>query len=137
MPKKRTTRIYKRERGGPPRYYVDLRDLGGGCKRLVAPGEKAATTDPDIAAVLAAQEVEKLEQRRRKRTILGIEKETTLAKYVRHQRNWRYSTIRRNRTAFTSSLAAFHCTKTERPVPSYSNYCDNSYASSSFRHRRH
>jgi integrase len=82
MPKKRTTRIYTRVRGRRPRYYVDLRDLGGGRERLVAPGEKAATSDPDIAAELAAQMVKKLKERQSKRVILGIEKEATLKGYA-------------------------------------------------------
>ena len=82
MPRKRTTRIYTRVRGGRPRYYVDLRDLGGGRERLVVPGEKAATSDPDIAAERAAQKVKKLKERQSKRVILGIEKEATLKGYA-------------------------------------------------------
>jgi hypothetical protein len=82
MPKRRTTRLYTRVRGGQPRFYVDLRDLGGARKPLVVHGEKLATSDPDIAAELAAVEVKKLEERRRKRTILGVERESDLKRYA-------------------------------------------------------
>lgn len=48
----------------------------------MAPGEKAATTDPDVAAELAQRRIKELEEQRRKRTILGIERQSTLKKYA-------------------------------------------------------
>ena len=56
MPK-RTTRIYARSRNGTTRFYLDLRSLGGTQEALVAPGDFSATTDPDIAADLAAKRI--------------------------------------------------------------------------------
>ena len=47
--------------GGEKRAYIDLRDLGGGREALIPPGESRATTDPDIAAELAARRVKELE----------------------------------------------------------------------------
>lgn len=67
-------RIYWRNQGGVMRAYVDLRDLGGGRKALRAPGEKLGTTDPDIALELAARRVEELEDQRRRKVLLGIER---------------------------------------------------------------
>ncbi len=52
---KRTTRIYTRTRNGVTRFYLDLRSLGGTQEALVAPGDRSATTDPDIAADIAAK----------------------------------------------------------------------------------
>lgn len=82
MPKKRDSRIYWRATGKTRRAYGDFRDLGGGRERLVAPGERAATTDPDVAAALAAARIRELEQQRRNRTLLGVERDTTLGSYV-------------------------------------------------------
>ena len=46
MPKRRTSRIYIRNRGGEPRYYGDFRDLGCGEKKgffQYPPGELAGS----------------------------------------------------------------------------------------------
>ena len=48
MPKRRTTRIYSRTRGGARRFYVDLRDLGGGREALTVPGEISQPWDRDV-----------------------------------------------------------------------------------------
>lgn len=74
MPKKQTTRTYTRDRGGEIRYYIDLRNLGGGREALVAPGETLATTDPDIAAELAARRVKELGAEKRRKVIDGVER---------------------------------------------------------------
>ena len=74
MPKKQISRIYTRIRGGVPRFYVDLRDLGGGRQALVAPGEHRATTDPDIAAELPARQVKRLDDQKRSKVIRGVQR---------------------------------------------------------------
>lgn len=84
MPKKRKSRIYTRNRGGVDRYYIDLRDLGGGREALKAPREKVATSDPDIAHELAARRVKKLEEQRRRKVILGVERIATLKEFAAH-----------------------------------------------------
>ena len=85
MPKNRKTRLYTRQRGGVTRFYADLRsytDVGGRREPLVAPGEKMATDDRTVAEVLLARRIEELEAKRHKRTLLGIQKETSLAPYA-------------------------------------------------------
>jgi len=82
MPKKRTTRLYRRGR----RYWADFRDfadVGGGQEALMAPGEPFATEDPDVAAKLATQRLEDLETLRRQSAIFGVKGGTTLAEYAR------------------------------------------------------
>lgn len=76
--KRKNGRVYWRGK----RAYGDFRDLGGKREPLRAPGEKLATTDPDIAASLASNRVKELEGQARRRTLLGIEKETTLAAFA-------------------------------------------------------
>jgi integrase len=63
----RRQRIYWRERGGVRRAYGDFRDfadVGGRREPLAAPGEKLATTDPDLAAQLLGERLKKLEAKR-------------------------------------------------------------------------
>lgn len=90
MPKKRTTRIYARRRGGQTRYYADFRDysdVGGKREALIPAGSASATSDPDVAKKLAADRLGQLEKKRRGRDLLGIERESTLKKYAaRHLR---------------------------------------------------
>jgi integrase len=64
-----------------PRYYGDFRDyadVGGAREPLIAEGTKGATTDPDIAAKLAADRLAVLDAKRRGRTLHGITTQTTL-----------------------------------------------------------
>ena len=87
MPRKRTSRIYWRERGGKRRAYGDFRDfadVGGWLEALKAPGSKVATTDRDIAAQLVADRVKELEACRRGKVLLGIDKEATLEAFASH-----------------------------------------------------
>jgi len=70
-PRKRTSRIYWRVRGGESRAYGDFRDLGGGREALIAEGERLATTDSDVAQVLPNQRVKALIAARRDRGIRG------------------------------------------------------------------
>jgi integrase len=81
-PRKRTSRIYWRQRGGAPRAYLDARDfadVGGGLEPLRAPGEHWATEDPDVAQHLAAARIAQLEAKRRGHALLGTTKDATLA----------------------------------------------------------
>lgn len=55
------TRLYTRNQGGIPRYYADLRSLGGGQVALKPPGSNRATSDEAEALKLLAREIEKLE----------------------------------------------------------------------------
>ena len=85
MPKKSKTRIYWR--GG--RAYGDFRDfadVGGGQERLVAPGARLATTDPDAAAQLLAARLKELEGKRAKQDRGEVEEVPPpgLAEYAAH-----------------------------------------------------
>lgn len=77
-PRKRKGRIYWRVRGGERRAYGDFRNLGGGREALRAPGEKLATTDPDVAAELAARRVRELTAANHDRVLFGASKPGTL-----------------------------------------------------------
>ena len=63
VPKK--SRIYWRSRGGSRRAYADFRAVGGKREPLIAPGDKLATTDRDVAAKLYADRLGVLEGARR------------------------------------------------------------------------
>lgn len=85
MPKRRTSRIYSRTRGGETRYYADFRDyadVGGGREALVAKGEKLATTDEVIATALAADRLRELEGARRRKAVLGVRREGDLETFA-------------------------------------------------------
>lgn len=85
MPPRRTSRIYTRTRGGAPRFYGDFRDfsdVGGSREPLVPEGSTVATADPDVAAKLATERVQQLEEARRNRTLLGIRRVESLASYA-------------------------------------------------------
>ena len=79
MPK-RTTRIYTRIRNGVTRFYIDLRSLGGMQEGLVAPGDRSATTDADIAADLAAKRLKAFREEKRMESHEG--KETKLRRVI-------------------------------------------------------
>ena len=76
--KRRNGRVYWRNE----RAYGDFRDLGGGRERLVATGEKVATTDSDIAHKLVVDRVEELEEQNRMRVLLKVEKKSGLKEYA-------------------------------------------------------
>ncbi len=84
MPKRRKSRIYPRTRGGITRYYIDVRDLGGGREALIPPGSRRATNIPDVAQELAACRVRELERQQRRRTLLGIRRTATLGSFAAH-----------------------------------------------------
>lgn len=66
MPRRQCSRVYWRDGLA----WGDFRDVGGGLQRLVAGRERYATTDPDVAAQLVADQVEEFERRRRSRAVL-------------------------------------------------------------------
>ncbi len=79
MARKRS-RIYTRG----DRYWGDFRALGGRREPLVPPGERVATTDRDLAEVLAAERIKQLAQASRNRVLLGIEAPAHLGEYASH-----------------------------------------------------
>ena len=95
MPR-RTPRVYWREVGGVQRAYGDFRDFAdvlprtakghpkGARRGLIPPGAKQPTTDPDVAAELAAQHVRELEDRRRRKVLLGVSETTALGPFVEY-----------------------------------------------------
>jgi len=66
------------------RYYGDFRDLGGRLEALKPQGQKRATTDPDVAAVLVADRVKQLESIRRGIALVGIGETALLGAYAQH-----------------------------------------------------
>ena len=87
MPRKRTSRVYWRAR----RAYVDLRDFvdvlqpGEPSRQALIPDQETrATTDTDVAAEFAGRRVKELEERRRNRTLLGIERIVQLEAFADH-----------------------------------------------------
>jgi integrase len=87
MAKRQNGRVYWRERGGVARAYADFRDfrdVGGGREALIAPGEKVATDDSDVADKLVADRLKVLHESRRNRTLLGVEGQASLSEYASH-----------------------------------------------------
>jgi len=87
--KRKRARLFWREQGGAQRAYADFRDyadVGGRREALIVPDEALATTDAEVAEVLAAKrlaELNKLRARRQGRAVHGLPKETTLAEFAR------------------------------------------------------
>ena len=81
------SRIYWRERGGETRAYGDFReyrDVGGGREALTPSGESLVTTDSVVAEKLVADRLKDLQERRRNRSLLGVERQANLAAYAEH-----------------------------------------------------
>ena len=75
---KEPVRIFTRNQGAVHRFYADFRnfaDVGGKREALVAPRQRRATDDPDVAAQVYAARLEELQ---RKRRILQHEGEVAL-----------------------------------------------------------
>ena len=89
MAKRRTSRVFWRERGGARRAYGDFRDyadVGGGREALIVPGEKVATADPDAAERVAGARLKELDAKRRVRALQDEDERyapTTLASVAR------------------------------------------------------
>jgi hypothetical protein len=84
-PKRRRSGVYWRLRGGAKRAYGDFRDyadVGGHQEALIAPGERLATTDPDVADLLATSRLRDLDALRRGRALHGCAHRTPLAAYA-------------------------------------------------------
>jgi integrase len=84
-PKRRRSGVYWRLRGGAKRAYGDFRDyadVGGHQEALIAPGERLATTDPDVADLLATSRLRDLDALRRGRALHGRAHRTPLAAYA-------------------------------------------------------
>jgi integrase len=77
-------RIRWRNQGGALRAYAELRDLGGGQPALIPPGEKRATTDPDVAEALLLRRLAELTKHRRNRVLLGVNPEADLTEFAVH-----------------------------------------------------
>lgn len=86
MPRRRTSRIRWRKRGkGPARAYGDFRDfqdVGGGEEALIPKDGKGATTDELVAQALVTRRLEELQERRRNKTVLGIERQAALKEFA-------------------------------------------------------
>ena len=89
MGRGRTSRIFWRKRSAAlPRAYADFRDFadagGRHFEALIAPGARTATTDPIIAEKLATDRLRELQERRRNKVLLGVERQAGLADYAAH-----------------------------------------------------
>ena len=88
MARRRTrSRIYWRERGGQRRAYADFRDycdVGGGREALIPAGQKAATNDPLVAEKLVVDRLKQLQDRRRNRAVLDVDRQVDLAEFASH-----------------------------------------------------
>lgn len=85
MGRKKQGRLYTRVRGGEARYYADFRDfadVGGRQEALIAPGDRAATTDPVIAQKLLSDRLAELQALKRGKVLYGIERTARLAEYA-------------------------------------------------------
>jgi integrase len=78
------SRIRWRNQGGKRRAYADLRSIGGGQPALIPPGEKRATTDPEIAEKLLNQLLAKFEKRKKKKVLAAIDPGPDLADFAIH-----------------------------------------------------
>ncbi len=81
-------RVYQRQQGRTARHYGDFRDyadVGGKREPLRIPGEKRATTDPELAETLAAQRLTELQRKRAEnqgRAVAGLAPLTSLKKWI-------------------------------------------------------
>jgi hypothetical protein len=79
-----TSRIRWRDQGGKLRAYADLRDLGGGRRALIPPGETWATSDPEMAERLLAQMMSNLLDGRRDKVPSGLNPDADLIRFAAH-----------------------------------------------------
>lgn len=78
-------RIYWRERGGVRRAYADFRDfsdVGGKREALIPRGQTVAASDPVIAEKLVADRLQQLQEHRRNKTLLGVERQASLQQFA-------------------------------------------------------
>lgn len=81
---KENARVRWRNQGGKDRAYADLRCLGGGQPALIPPGEKRATTDPEIAEQLLHQLLAKFKKRKEKKVRAAIDPGPDLTDFAIH-----------------------------------------------------
>ena len=77
------SRLFKRGH----RYWADLRsfsDMGGKREPLVPVGQRVATTDRAVAETLLGDRIRQLEERRRSKAVLGVERQVGLSEYASH-----------------------------------------------------
>ena len=77
MTPKRTTRIYWRN-GRAWADFRDYADAGGRLEPLLAPGERMATKDADVAGQVAAARLKALDEARRRKALHGVATTATL-----------------------------------------------------------
>jgi integrase len=80
----KNARVRWRNQGGTERAYADLRSIGGGQPALIPPGEKRATTDPEIAEQLLHQLLAKFKKRKEKKVRTAIYPGPDLADFAIH-----------------------------------------------------
>lgn len=76
-----TRRLY--QRAGSQRWYLDVRDLGGGREAMIREGERYATTDALIAFDLAAARIRQLLSGRRDEHFAGVTRTATIGAVAR------------------------------------------------------
>jgi len=82
---RRRSRIYWRKPGAGIRAYGDFRDyqdVGGRREALIPEGESRATTDRIIADKLVADRLRELQERRRNKVLLGVQRDATLYEFA-------------------------------------------------------
>jgi integrase len=79
-----TPAIYWRNQGGKRRAYADLRYLGGTREALIPPGERRATSDPEIAQKLLHLRVRELEEQNKKNILRAIDPDPDFAEFAIH-----------------------------------------------------
>jgi integrase len=124
---KENPRIRWRNQGGKRRAYADLRSLGGGQPALIPPGEKRATTDPEIAELLLQQHIRRLTDRKQKQAMFAIDPD--FEGFVDHHveemersREGRPGWLLNTRTNLTRAVKYFTCyqhatTRNPKPQP--------------------
>lgn len=80
----KNARVRWRNQGGKERAYADLRSIGGGQPALIPPGEKRATTDPEIAEKLLHQLLAKFKKQKEKKVRAAIDPGPDLADFAIH-----------------------------------------------------
>lgn len=74
-------RLYRRGKTG--RYYIDLRDLGGGREALIPPNSTYATDDETVALDLAGKQLAAIMAKQRGQHFEGLKRFATLGEFAR------------------------------------------------------
>jgi integrase len=108
MPRKQSERLYQR---GGGRWYADLRDIGGGREAMRPPSETYATTDYDVAVTLLSKRIEAIEEQRRTKRLLGVQRTTTIGHFANEWIDYRLTTENRPATLRRYQSALLHLFK--------------------------